>query len=70
MSDIYSLKTVEHVPVGMADDHVWTRRAERFLRGMRMMRAPSDVIAELLYDLLDIIEPHTDDARFQIRRVK
>ena len=38
-------------------DHPWNRRATRFLRDLRMLGANSDVIAELLRELLDCVEP-------------
>ncbi len=37
-------------------DHVWNRRAQRFLRDMRMLGAESPVIAELLRDLLLVVD--------------
>ena len=37
-------------------DHVWNRRAQRFLRDMRMLGAESPVIAELLRDLLWVVD--------------
>ena len=37
-------------------DHVWNRRAQRFLRDMRMLGADTSVIAELLRDLLGVVE--------------
>ena len=40
-----------------AFDHPWNRRATRFLRDLRMLGANSDEIAELLRELLDIVEP-------------
>ena len=38
-------------------DHPWNRRATRFLRDLRMLGAGSDVIAELLRELLNTVEP-------------
>lgn len=36
-------------------DHPWNRRAQRFLRDMRMLGADNDVVAELCYDILDAV---------------
>jgi hypothetical protein len=45
-------------------DHVGNRRAQRFLRDMRMLGANSAVISELLRDLLYVVE---NPARQQAR---
>ncbi|HET7446825.1 MAG TPA: hypothetical protein VFJ49_02735 [Methyloceanibacter sp.] len=58
MSNVYRVEFAEDQTLGFGD-HPWNRRAERFLRDLRMTGAPSDVIAELLHNLLDIVEPRT-----------
>ena len=44
-------------------DHPWTRRASRFFRDMWMLGADADVIAELLHQMLEVVEPKRREIR-------
>ena len=55
MSNVTRLVSAEDEYVTF--DHPWNRRATRFLRDLRMLGANTDVIAELLRELLHCVEP-------------
>ena len=62
MSNVTRLQPVqaEYAPTS---DHPWTGRASRFSRDMWMLGADADVIAELLHQMLEVVEPKRREIR-------
>jgi hypothetical protein len=54
MSKVYKLRRAKN-EIGDVGGHIWGRRAQRFLRDMRMLGADNEVIADLAYEILEAV---------------